>query len=192
MNVFSSIPLTILPLLFLLCAIETTLAQNVSLIRNTCKTSVTNDPNIKLNFCTTSLQAAPASRCASLRGLAMISIRLLRYNVTDTRCLIKQLEKTKNWDDFNKRRLNDCLEVYSDAIPSVKQAMKSFNAKKYDDANIQITAVMDAATTCEDGFKERGNGTTSSSPLKKRNDDAFQLGAIALSVLRIIQRARVI
>ncbi|GAA0161432.1 hypothetical protein LIER_17748 [Lithospermum erythrorhizon] len=185
-NVFSSNPLNILISILLFCAIDTMMAQNVTLIRNTCKSSSKNNPNVNVNFCITSLQSAPASRCAALRGLEIIAIRLLRYNVTDTRCFIKQLVTTKNWNQFYKNRLNDCYELYSDAIPSVKKAMQSFSGKLYDDANIQISAVMDAATTCEDGFKEGGNEALSS-PLKKRNDDMFQLGAIALSFLGILQ-----
>lgn len=56
--------------------------------------------------------------------------------------------------------------------------------KKFDDANVQISAVMTAATTCEDGFKEKPSVV---SPLTKRKDDAFQLSAIVLSVMHMIQ-----
>ncbi|KAH6772867.1 hypothetical protein C2S51_011271 [Perilla frutescens var. frutescens] len=167
----------IIIILFQVCS-----AQN--LINSTCKTLAGSNPNIDYNFCRTSLQAAPASQCAALQGLGMISIRLIRYNVTDTRCSIKQLLRNKRWDPYTRQCLNDCFDLFSDAIPSVKEAMKSFNAKRFDDANVQITSIMDASTTCEDGFKDR---TGVVSPLTKRNDDAFRLSAIALSVMRIIQ-----
>ncbi|KAM3323153.1 putative invertase inhibitor [Capsicum chacoense] len=155
-----------------------------NLIENTCKTCSKDDPNIKYDFCTSSLLAAPASECASLRGLGMISIRLIRYNLTDTRCHVKKLLKEKNLDPYVKRCLKDCLELYSDAIPTIKLAMKSYNAKKYYDANIQISSVMDAPTTCEDGFKEK-EGVVS--PLTKRNDITFQLSAVALSVMNLVK-----
>ncbi|KAI3741702.1 hypothetical protein L1987_59376 [Smallanthus sonchifolius] len=124
---------------------------------DTCKTSSQQDPNVKLPFCTTSLQAAPASHCADLKGLGMMSIRLTRYNITDTRCYIKQLLKnnTKKLDPYVKSCLDDCFELYSDAISGIKQAMKSYSSKRFFDANVQISSVMDATTTCEDGFKER-------------------------------------
>lgn len=80
--------------------------------------------------------------------------------------------------------MNDCFELYSDAIPSIKQAMKYYNVKRYVDANVEISAVMDAATTCEDGFKER-KGIVS--PLTKRNDDVFKLSAMVLSIMHILQ-----
>ncbi|KAK4414321.1 putative invertase inhibitor [Sesamum alatum] len=154
------------------------------LINSTCKTFSKNDPNIDYNFCTTSLQAAPASQCATRQGLGTIAIRLIRYNVTDTRCHIKQLLKNRKWDPYVRQCLSDCLELYSDAIPSVKAAMKNFNARRFDDANVQISSIMDASTTCEDGFKEK-KGVVS--PLSKRNGDTFQLSAVALSVMRMIQ-----
>lgn len=157
-------------------------AQN--LINNSCKILAKGDPNIKYDFCATSLQAAPASQCATLRGLGTINIRLIRYNITDTRCRIKHMLKEKKLNPYVKACLGDCLELYSDAIPDIKQAMKNYNSKKYVDANVQISSVMDAVTTCEDGFKER-KGVAS--PLTKRNDDTFQLSAMALSLMSMIQ-----
>ncbi|KAI3787462.1 hypothetical protein L1987_41949 [Smallanthus sonchifolius] len=156
------------------------------LIYNTCKTSSQEDPNVKLHFCTTSLQAAPASHCADLRGLGMMSIRLTRYNLTDTRCYIKRLLKndTKIHDPYVKSCLDDCFELYSNAISGIKQAMKSYNSKRFFDANVQISSVMDATTTCEDGFKQR-KGVVS--PLTERNDATFQLSAITLSIMNILQ-----
>ncbi|KAJ0914172.1 putative pectinesterase inhibitor domain-containing protein [Helianthus annuus] len=156
------------------------------LIYNTCKTLSQQDPNVDLQFCITSLQAAPASHCADLKGLGMISIRLTRYNITDTRCYIKRLlnNATKILDPYVKSCLDDCFEVYSDAILDIKQAMKSYISKRFFDANIQISSVMDATTTCEDGFKER-KGVVS--PLTKRNDATFQLSAITLSIMNILQ-----
>ncbi|XP_052194289.1 putative invertase inhibitor [Diospyros lotus] len=155
-----------------------------TLIRETCQACCQRDPNLKFAFCTTSLDAAPASRCASLRGLGMIAIRLVRFNVTDARCHIKQLLKDKKIDAHVKPYLRDCLELYSDAIPSVKEAMKCYNSKKYLDANVQMSYVMDAATTCEDGFQEMKDGV---SPLTKRNNDTFGLSAIALSIMHMLQ-----
>ncbi|KAL3651169.1 hypothetical protein CASFOL_007572 [Castilleja foliolosa] len=172
------------PLFFLsmiLMMIQASSSQ--TLIKSTCKTSVTNNPSINHNFCTTSLQAAPASRCATLAGLGSISIRLVRYNITDTRCHVKQLLKNTTLAPYVKRCLNDCFELYSDAIVSVKQAMRHYNDKRFDEANVQISSVMDASTTCEGGFEE-GRVV---SPLSKRNNDTSQLSAIALSVMRIIR-----
>ncbi|KAK1420430.1 hypothetical protein QVD17_22015 [Tagetes erecta] len=175
-----------LSLTFLLFCLFQVSINTQDLIYNTCKTSSQQDPNVKLQFCTTSLQAAAASHCADLKGLGMMSIRLTRYNITDTRCYIKQLLKnnTNKLDPYVKSCLNDCFELYSDAIPGIKQAMESYNSKRFFDANVQISSVMEAATTCEDGFKEK-KGVVS--PLTKRNDATFELSAIALSIMNILQ-----
>ncbi|CAK9152061.1 unnamed protein product [Ilex paraguariensis] len=177
-------PFSLFPsfLFLFLLAIHVSTAKN--LIHDTCKSIAQNDPNINYNFCTTSLQAAPASQCAGLRGLGMISIRLIRYNVTDTRCKIKHLLQIKKLDPFVRACLDDCYELYDDAIPSIKQAMKHYNSKLFVDANMAIGSVLDAASTCEDGFKDK-KGVVS--PLTKRNNDTFQLSALALSAMQIIQ-----
>ncbi|GER49411.1 plant invertase/pectin methylesterase inhibitor [Striga asiatica] len=165
--------------------IQAASSSNQTLINSTCKTAANDNPNINFSFCTTSLQAAPASRCATLKGLGTISIRLIRYNITDTRCHIRQLLKnSKKLDPYVRQCLDDCFQLYSDAIPSVKEAMRLYNQNKFDDATTQISAIMTDSTTCEDGFGER-KGVVS--PLTSRNGYSFELSAIALSVMRIVQ-----
>ncbi|CAA2983133.1 invertase inhibitor [Olea europaea subsp. europaea] len=174
-----------LPILFLSFLISTHPVKGQSLINETCKTIARRDPNIGYNFCTTSLQASPTSQCASLQGLGMISIKLLHHNITDTHGYVKHLMKNRKLDPYSKLYLKDCYELFSDAISSVKRAVKYYNSKRYDDANIQISGVMDAATTCEDGFSER-EGLVS--PLTKRNRNTFQLSAIVLSIMHEINK----
>ncbi|KAF5946479.1 hypothetical protein HYC85_016707 [Camellia sinensis] len=181
---FSPLLLLFLFLFLLLLSSSFHRAAAQTLIYNTCKTGVNHDSNIDFTFCTTSLQSAPASQCADLRGLGMITIKLIQNNVTDTRCYVKHLLKNKKLDPYVKVRLQDCLELYSDAIPSVKQAVKYYKSKKFVDANREITSVMDAVITCEDGFLEK-KGVVS--PLKKRDNDTFQLSAISLSIMNMFQ-----
>ncbi|KAI4353052.1 hypothetical protein L6164_002030 [Bauhinia variegata] len=158
--------------------------NNSHLIQQTCKNSSKTDPNISYKFCVSSLQAFPHSSCVkSLRQLGLISINLTRHNITDTKAYIEKLLKKKNIEPFVKDCLDDCLELYSDAIETVGDAIKDYKAKRYADANIDMSSVLDAPTTCEDGFKERNDDV---SPLKKRNKDAFQLSAIALSIINML------
>ncbi|XP_059433940.1 putative invertase inhibitor [Corylus avellana] len=154
-----------------------------NLIHETCKMCAQKDPNLSYNFCVTSLQAVPKSGCANLRHLGTISIRLTKQNVTATRHRIKKLLEKKNLDPFVKGCLNDCFELYSDAIPSLKKALKAYKGRRYQDANIAVSSVIDAATTCEDGFSEQ-DGIVS--PLTKSNNDTFQLSAIALSIINML------
>jgi pectinesterase inhibitor-like protein len=171
--------LLFLPLLF--STFHANIAQN--LIPETCKKCAANDPNLSYNFCVTSLQASNRSQCDNLRGLGMMSIKLIKYNVTNTRHYVKNLLKNKKMDPFVRACLNDCLDLYSDAIPTLKQAMIDYKSKHYKDANIEVSSVIDAATTCEDGFEEKEGAV---SPLTKRNNDTFQLSAIALALINML------
>lgn len=180
-------PLPIFFLFFLI--ISTTSFHGITahdLIRQTCKKCAQRDPNLSYNFCVTSLQSAPKSHCADdLRELGMISIKLLQRNLTNSRSYIKELLiKKKKMDPFVRSCLHDCFDLYSDAIPTVQQALDDYKSKHYDDANIDVSSVMDASTTCEDGFSEK-EGVVS--PLTKRNNDTFQLSAVSLSIINMLR-----
>ncbi|KAM1285003.1 hypothetical protein ACFX2J_027626 [Malus domestica] len=174
---FTSLPVSLLFFLFTFNAIT---ANN--LIPETCKNFAQYDPNLSYNFCVNSLQAAPKSQRAGLHKLGIISIKLVRNNATDTRHYIKHLLKNKNLDPYVSACLGDCLELYSDAIPTIKHALMNYKSKKYEDANTEVSSVIDASTTCEDGFDE---GNQLVSPLTKRNSDMFQLSIIALSFINM-------
>ncbi|KAE8677456.1 putative invertase inhibitor [Hibiscus syriacus] len=62
------------------------------------------------------------------------------------------------------------------------EAFQDYNAKRYQDSNIHVSAVSDAPVTCEDGFKEI-QGLVS--PLTNTNNVTFQLCAISLSILTL-------
>lgn len=179
-----SIPLFLTFFFFFLfvCSFHGITGHNI--VHETCKKCSQNDPNISHNFCVTSLQADAKSQCANLGELGMISMKLTRENVTKTRSYIKDLLKNKKLDPFMRACLHDCFDLYSDAVPTLKQAMKDYKAKQYEDANIGVSSVVDACTTCEDGFKENQGAV---SPLTKRNYDAFQLSVISLSIINMLK-----
>ncbi|KAJ8428173.1 hypothetical protein Cgig2_015614 [Carnegiea gigantea] len=152
------------------------------LINRTCKHSSSN-PNIDQNFCVYALQAFPASRCANLTQLGLISITLVKNNVTDTRCLVKRFLEDKKSDKGTKAALKDCLELYSDSADALSDASKDLKAGRFSDANIKVSSVMDASTTCGQGFDDLGV----SSPLKNENGYIFQLSAITLSIIKIMR-----
>ncbi|XP_044500926.1 putative invertase inhibitor [Mangifera indica] len=177
---FSSLSLLFIIFFFFISGYQIT-ADN--LVNQTCKKCAQGDPNLNYNFCLTSLEAVPSSHCANLRQLGMISINLIRSNVTDTKSYINELLKKKKLDPFMRSCLTDCFELYSDTIPTLQQATKDCKFKHYEDANIEISSVMDASATCEDGFKEKEDAF---SPLTKRNNNTFQLSAIALSIINML------
>ncbi|KAG7026059.1 hypothetical protein SDJN02_12557, partial [Cucurbita argyrosperma subsp. argyrosperma] len=153
------------------------------LIHKTCNKIVRQDPNVSFNFCLTSLQfAIKHSYYVDLRRLGLLSIGLVCSNVTNTYHFITELIRNKNLDSSIKLCLVDCLELYSDAISTMKLAMRNYRLRRYNDANVAISAVMDAAETCENGFKEK----KVNSPLKKRDEDVFELGAIVLAIMSML------
>ncbi|OUZ99184.1 Pectinesterase inhibitor domain [Macleaya cordata] len=157
----------------------------VDLIEETCRKSVQTDPNLSYNFCLTSLQAVPKSHTSDLKGLGLISINLTKTNATHTNLYIKKLLNQKQISQYCKIRLIDCLDLYSDAIISLKNAIKDFTSRHNFEANIEVSAAMDASTTCEDGFDEMKK-CSEASPLTKRNNDMFQLAAISLAIINMV------
>lgn len=183
---FSSSPFITTPLAFslllliLLNTFEYTIVA-ADLVPKTCKKCENNDPNIDYNFCVSSFRADPDSDSADVRKLGAISLSSIRDHVSNS---VKHVEKLlkKEVDSYKRARLRDCLELYCDAIVTLEEGKKAYRAKHYEDADIKVSSVMDAARVCEDGFGEKEG---ISSPLTKRNKDTFQLTAIALSIINM-------
>ncbi|KAJ1399420.1 Pla a 1-like [Sesbania bispinosa] len=173
-----------LTLTILLCSFHSFVDCN-RLIQQTCKNCSETDPNINYQFCITSFQSDRRSHCAkNLYELGLVSIKLIRHNITDTNAQIKELlKKKKKLDPFVKECLDDCLDVYSDTFTTLREAIRDYRAKRYVDCNVKLSSVIDASTTCEDGFKQKDDAI---SPLTKRNKDVFQLSAIALSIVNML------
>jgi pectinesterase inhibitor-like protein len=79
-----------------------------------------------------------------------------------------------------KSCLNDCFQLYMDAVSSLKDAMKALKSRDFATANIEVSSAMDASITCQDGFKERKGQV---SPLTKDNQMFFQLTAFSLAFI---------
>ncbi|KAL4036209.1 hypothetical protein IC575_004936 [Cucumis melo] len=128
------------------------------------------------------LESDRRSRSANLHKLGLISIDLLRHNVTSTRREIKKLLRNKKMEEFIKGCLKDCVELYSDAVPTLKEAKREYKNRNYKDSNIKVSSIMEAPTTCENGFKEK-EGIVS--PLTNNNSNVFQLAALTLSIINM-------
>ncbi|KAL2940554.1 putative invertase inhibitor [Bienertia sinuspersici] len=151
-----------------------------NLINQTCQNSSNIDPNIPFKFCVYALQSSPASSCANITRLGLNSITLIKHNVTDTRCLIKRLLDDKQ--DM-KPMLEDCLDLYSDSISTLREVALDYRAKKFMVVNVKVSPIMEASSSCEQGFEDVGV----TSPLIVQNNRIFQLCAIALSIIKTIQ-----
>ncbi|XP_043692268.1 putative invertase inhibitor [Telopea speciosissima] len=150
----------------------------VDIIQETCQMSAERSPVLSYDFCVSSLQVIPLSYTASLPELAVISVKLALVNATATLWKTQKLLEIEASDPKIMACLKDCQELYSDAVPTLENSITTLNSKDYRSGNVFISAAMDAATTCEDGFEV--------SPLTKQNYDFFQLCDIALVITRLI------
>ncbi|KAJ4957773.1 hypothetical protein NE237_024884 [Protea cynaroides] len=153
------------------------------IINETCRKSAKSDPNINYNFCVSSLQTGHKSHNpTNLKQLGITAVKLTKSNASHTKSFIKNLLKNKKLDPFVKLALQDCMEVYSDAVDLLKEAIKDVKEKRYSEANIKLSSAMDSSSSCEEGFNEKKG---KDSPLTKENKDVFQLAAISLSIINM-------
>ncbi|BFG31159.1 hypothetical protein CerSpe_174330 [Prunus speciosa] len=164
--------------------LSTIAATSVDIIDQTCKKCTDEFNVISYTVCATSLQAVPVSHVTNLQGLALIAMELALGNATNTVSTIEKLSGNKSFDPFALVCLKDCLQLYSDAITTLRDAVGAFLREDYDTANIWVSAVMEAPTTCEEGFKEKEGEV---SPLKNENYNLFQLCDIALCISHLLK-----
>ncbi|RZC72560.1 hypothetical protein C5167_048046 [Papaver somniferum] len=156
---------------------------NGDIVSDFCKNASTRDPQLKYDFCVASLSANPASKNAhDLLELGIISMQICLQNATSIHSYIAQILKDGKGELAAKPCLEDCLDLYEDALDSIPNAMQYFKAKDYSSSNIQMSAAMDASVTCEDVFKE----FDLTSPLTKQDGDFFQLTAISLTITNMV------
>ncbi|XP_004301713.1 PREDICTED: putative invertase inhibitor-like [Fragaria vesca subsp. vesca] len=109
-------------------------------------------------------------------------MELALNNASNTLLIIQNLlTSNESLDPFAVVCLKDCLQLYSDGIRTLVDAVGAFLGEQYDNANIWLSAVMQASDTCEEGFKEK-EGEVLPSPLTNENYNLFQLCDIALCV----------
>ncbi|XP_042508247.1 putative invertase inhibitor [Macadamia integrifolia] len=135
----------------------------------------------RYDFCVAALEEDPKSHSADLQGLGFISLEMTKTNATKIGSRIDELLDDQKLGSDVKERLKDCNEIYSDAISHLKDATDALKSKDYKKANIEVSLMMDASSSCENGFKEKSGFQ---SPLSEEND-FFQLTAIALSVTNL-------
>ncbi|XP_060207520.1 putative invertase inhibitor [Lycium barbarum] len=153
----------------------------LDLINSTCKECSDKSTDINYNFCVTSLQAIPASHVTNLQGIGLVAMELALKNATNTISTIEKMLSSKEFEPFAMDCLRDCLELYADAIAMLVDAFAAFLYKQLDAANIFMRTVMDATSTCDEGFTEKKGELT---PLAKENNNLFQLSDISWCIIK--------
>ncbi|KAJ3701005.1 hypothetical protein LUZ61_004710 [Rhynchospora tenuis] len=157
---------------------------NASIVEETCKNISSSHPNIAYDFCVSSFKSYNASsQAADQRTLAMIASRLANSTAAKTEARIQQLmDEEKNQP--RKNRLDVCMEEYSNAIDELGNAEQAIEAERDIDAQIFLSAALDAASNCEDAFSEAEDAC----PLATEDGEYGQMAAIALAMVAALRR----
>ncbi|XP_031098818.1 putative invertase inhibitor [Ipomoea triloba] len=161
----------------------------IDLINSTCTQCAQNSAVFNYDFCVTSLQAVPITHAANLEGIAVVAVELALQNATATVSTIEEmLACAAASDPFAVRCLRDCLELYADAIAMLVESFWEFFSRRFSTANILLSAVMETASTCQEGFTEKEGEMA---PLTEENDNLFQLSDIALCITKLVSREQI-
>ena len=161
-------------------------ASTIDISNRTCRKCAEDSKTFSYDFCISSLQTIPVSHVTNLHGLAIIGMELALENATNTISTIKYLQTCGTLDSFALAALQDCLELYEDTLVTIVDAVAAFLTEHYSVAEVKVSAVMEASTTCEEGFSEK-KGVVS--PLTEENNNLFQLSDIALCIIHMISLA---
>lgn len=151
------------------------------IIDQTCQKCANQSIILSYNLCSTSLPVISISHYTNLQGLALIAMELALENVTNTLATIEKLLDSTSFDNFSLSSLTDCMELYSDAAWTIVNSIGVFLSGDYDVPKMWMSSVMEAASTCQEGFEEKGEV----SPLTKENYNLFQLCGIALCIIHL-------
>ncbi|MQM06163.1 hypothetical protein Taro_038988 [Colocasia esculenta] len=160
-------------LLFLLPLLLATMAS--ASIQEVC-TKAAAGGNVNRDTCIKILGSAPGASTADDRGLAVIAGNLGAAHAQATLPTINNLLRSAG--SATKGPLQDCQELYGDAVDNLKSAADSAGRDRFDDANIHFSAGIDAATTCEDGFSERNVA----SPLAAADSKLLLLSIVGVAI----------
>lgn len=156
---------------------------SIDIIKQTCRTCADKSTIFSHDLCLTSLQSIPVSHATNIQGLALIAMELALENATNTISSIEKLLTSRTFDPFARACLEDCFKLYSHGVVTLIDATGAFLTGQYSTANVWLSAVMEGATTCEEGFPEKEGEL---SPLTKENYYLFQLCDIALCIIHLL------
>ena len=90
----------------------------------------------------------------NLQGLAIIAMELALQNATNTLSIIKELLNNESLGPSSLACLRDCSLLYSDGVVTQVDTIGAFLSGQYGNAGAWVNAVMEGATTCEEGFQD--------------------------------------
>lgn len=183
-------------LFFFLFLLVSQVNSTEDMIQQTCKTCAAKSTIFDYNFCFSSLNNSPITPPpTNLSSIALIPMLQALDNATATSSTIQRLMSDGGGfedDGFGRACLRDCLELYEDAAERMEEAVRVFITRtELGTVNVMVSAAMEAAVTCENGFGERdgdsgGGVMTWTSPIGGENHKLFELGQIALCIINML------
>ncbi|GMI63932.1 hypothetical protein like AT5G46930 [Hibiscus trionum] len=141
-------------------------------LSDSCREAAKDDPNVKFDFCVSTLQENPKAKSATgVADLVEVAMETAISNAKSIGSIISKLLSKKSLEQYVRSCLEDCSELYSDAGSDLSRGEQAFEGKDYGTANTV--------------FKEK-KGVVS--PLTKENQDFFQLTAISLAFINMVQK----
>lgn len=159
----------------------TSMKTSSDIIDETCEKCANQSMILSYSLCSTALPVIPVSRATNLQGLAVIAMELALENVTSTLATIEKLLGNESLDSYALGCLTDCLELYSDAVWTIVSSVDVFLSGNYEVSKTWMSLVMEAASTCQKGFEEKGRVSL----LTEENYNLFQLCGIALCIIHM-------
>ncbi|KAK4797021.1 hypothetical protein SAY86_029347 [Trapa natans] len=177
-------PLSLLLLLLLLLPTShsSSSSNGEDLIDQTCKLTPFYD------LCQSSLRSSPSSSSSDLRGLAQIMAGSVLDGANRTLGQIQQLlDRSSPADPAADQPLAYCAELYIPVVKySLPQAIDALSKGRLGFAVYGITDAMNEAGDCN---KKISSGDGSSSPVSDGNMLVMDLAAVALSIIKVLQKS---
>ncbi|XP_041018492.1 pectinesterase inhibitor 12-like [Juglans microcarpa x Juglans regia] len=136
------------------------------------------DHTLHKDLCINNLESDPESmEAVDVHGLTTVAVKQAALNATNIRNYITKLDEETS-DEVVHQCLSDCFQNYEDAIDQLDDCLNALQSKRYEDVVTWVTAAMNDALTCDEGFKDHGR----QSPLANLRNLFDPLCSIVLSL----------
>ncbi|KAL4636859.1 hypothetical protein ACB092_03G038300 [Castanea dentata] len=113
----------------------------------------------------------PISTLVFVLLLTVFSTQIFCQNLIDQACGSAK-------DKGLKQALTNCAENYGDAIDQIQSSTAALGSKKYNDVKTWVSAAMNNAASCEQGFQDQ----SAKSPIASSSTTFTQLSSNVLAI----------
>ena len=130
------------------------------------------------SLCISTLQSDSEAKSAKdLLTIAKVALKHTGNKAGEINGEITRLQGSAK-DEGLKQALSDCTENYGDAIDQIQDSTAALGKKKYSDVNTWVSAAMNDADSCEQGFQDQ----SVKSPISASSTTFNQLSSNVLAI----------